>query len=375
VTLITTISPVLADKRSIERDRNGTLVVAFSINANWFIARAAIGTMLLAVAGFTADRAGAEIIKKEDTLRGITMTRDECDAKPETLWLNVYDKDFCVRYYLSTAGGQGNRPVIILNGDSNGPVDPKDWSWKEPSTAKDVDTDKLVAWADKFSKLAKTTAIYIGRIGVEGTSGSHLARKTLIEVNLMDMVLDALRKRYEFEGFHLVGQSGGGRLVFGVAEMRSDVGCLISSSGAIGDRSRTSRSGDPGRTFFDVMSNTRYLSQNSALRMIVLSDPKDQQVPMATKQTPMVDSLRKDGHDVLHLLVEAAGPKHHGALAYGAIAMGGCVLQQSNDEIAQAVDARVSRKAEINRRRQDELRDTPVPQTTSEIVPPPPGRS
>ena len=39
---------------------------------------------------------------------------------------------------------------------------------------------------------------------------------TLVEVNLMDMARDPLRQRYKFEGFHLVGQSGGGHLVAGL---------------------------------------------------------------------------------------------------------------------------------------------------------------
>jgi hypothetical protein len=30
--------------------------------------------------------------------------------------------------------------------------------------------------ADGFSKMAKTTAIYLARIGVEGTSGNHTSR-------------------------------------------------------------------------------------------------------------------------------------------------------------------------------------------------------
>src|ERR1700761_2167313 len=133
--------------------------------------RASLAAMLLAGAGFAATPAGAEIIKKEDTLRGITMTREECAAKPQTFWLNVYGQNFCVRYYLSTAGGEGSRPVVILNGDYNGPVDITHWTWADPSKATDIDTDKLMGIADQFSKTARTTAIYIGRIGVEGTSG------------------------------------------------------------------------------------------------------------------------------------------------------------------------------------------------------------
>jgi hypothetical protein len=215
--------------------------------------RGSLAAMLLAVAGLAANPAGAEIIRKEDTLRGITTTREQCAAKPQTMWLNAYGQDFCVRYYLSTAGGQGTRPVVILNGDHNGRLDPVRWAWEDPSAAQDLDTNNLVGMADHFSKMTRTTAIYLGRIGVEGTSGSHLSRKTQLELNLIDVALEALRLRYQFEGFHLFGESGGGRLVFGLGEMRRDVGCLISGSGQIvTNRTIAMRPNDPTRTYFDI---------------------------------------------------------------------------------------------------------------------------
>ena len=347
--------------------------MTFSGYAGWSsVVRGALAAMLLTVTGVPA---GAEIIKKEDTLRGITMTREECAAKPQTLWLNVYSQDFCVRYYLSTAGGQGSRPVIILNGDHNGPVDPSRWTWADPSKASDVNTDKLIGIADHFSKMAKTTAIYLGRIGVEGTSGTHLSRKTLVELNLIDVALEALQLRYQFEGFHLFGESGGGRLVFGLAQMRRDVGCLISGSGQIvTSRTVAVRAGDPGRTYFDITGKVPLLAQNRALRMMVISDPNDQQVPTAAQQTPMVQTLRQAGHVVPHLLVEATDPKHHGVIDYGAIAMGGCVLGRSDADIAQAIGTLVRRNADTNRRQQDEARAKSTPQTASDMTRQP-GRS
>jgi len=48
----------------------------------------------LAAAAVAATSAGAEIIKKDDMLRGITTTRDRCAATPQTLWLNVDKQDF-----------------------------------------------------------------------------------------------------------------------------------------------------------------------------------------------------------------------------------------------------------------------------------------
>jgi hypothetical protein len=179
--------------------------------------------ILLASALLTANGATAEIIQKQDLLRGITITREQCEATSQTLWLNVHRRNFCVRYYLSTAGGEGARPVVFLQGDQLGTLNRKDWTWIEPLKAQDVDTDELMKIADDFSKMAKTTAIYLARIGVDGTSGNHMSRKTVLELDLMNAALDAIKRRHGFEGFHLAGQSGGSRIAGGLIGLRRDV--------------------------------------------------------------------------------------------------------------------------------------------------------
>jgi hypothetical protein len=55
-------------------------------------------TIALAGALAAATGARADIIKKEDMLRGITMTRAQCAAIEEAVWVNVAGRDFCVRY-------------------------------------------------------------------------------------------------------------------------------------------------------------------------------------------------------------------------------------------------------------------------------------
>jgi len=84
-------------------------------------------TAIVTIAGALAGVSGAsgEIFKKEDLLRGVTMSRVQCDATPQALWLNVDGHDFCVRYYRSTAGGEGARPVIVLQGDELGKDQPE----------------------------------------------------------------------------------------------------------------------------------------------------------------------------------------------------------------------------------------------------------
>ena len=69
--------------------------------------------------------AQAHIVPVADMLRGIRMTQAQCAAIPMTVWLKVMGRDFCIRYYLSTAGGEGSRPVVFLQGDRFGRFDRK----------------------------------------------------------------------------------------------------------------------------------------------------------------------------------------------------------------------------------------------------------
>jgi hypothetical protein len=304
-----------------------------------------------------ATGAGADIIKKEDMLRGITITRPQCAAIEQAVWLNVSGRDFCVRYYLSTAGGEGPRPVVFIQGDYFGKLDPKTWSWADPSDAKDIDTDDLMKMADGFSKMAKTTAIYLARIGVEGTSGNHTSRKTLLELYLMNAALDAIKQRHGFDGFHLVGQSGGSKLVGGLIGLRHDIACAVSGSGPLATPG-SPRITDPGRSYFDVTQNIPLLAQNRSLRLLLVTDPADKRVPIA-QQSGFVDKMRQVGRQVPQFLVEATDEDHHGVVIYSELVAAGCVLGKTDGEIARAVSTIVKRSAELNERRRKEANSKP----------------
>jgi len=309
----------------------------------------------LAGALLAATGAGAEIFKKEDLLRGITITHSQCDATAQTLWLSLHGHEFCVRYYLSTAGGEGPRPVVFLQGDQLGKFNPKSWTWTDTSEAKDVDTDDIMKMADGFSKVAKTTAIYLARIGVDGTSGNHMSRKTLLELDLMNAALDAIKQRYGFEGFHLAGQSGGSKIVAGLIGLRRDVACAVIGSGPL-VAPDPRKSPDPGRTAFDATENISQVAQNRALRPILVTDKADKTVPVG-QQTGYADRLRKAGRQVPELFVEApetTDDKHHGVVAYTELITAGCVLDRSDEEISRAVSTLVKRNAEYNERRHKE---------------------
>src|SRR5689334_13555191 len=111
--------------------------------------RLALSALALA-ALLPAGQAAADIIRKDDMLRGIAMTRAQCAAVAQTVWLTVYGQDLCVRYYVSTAGGEGTRPVVFLQGDYFGNLDAKSRTWKSPVEAADIDTGNLQHMADAF---------------------------------------------------------------------------------------------------------------------------------------------------------------------------------------------------------------------------------
>ena len=73
----------------------------------------------------------------------------------------------------------------------------------------DIDTGDLVRLADTFSKMTKATAIYLARMGIEGSSGNHIYRHSMLELDVMNAALDAIKQRHGFAGFHLAGRSGG----------------------------------------------------------------------------------------------------------------------------------------------------------------------
>jgi hypothetical protein len=323
-------------------------------------------TITLAAAALASSGAGAEIIKKEEMLRGITTTRDRCAAAEQTLWLSLDKQDFCVRYYLSTAGGEGRRPVVFLSGDRFGTV--RNWQWVPASKDKnagitfdptnsasqgDVNTDDLVRTADAFSKLAKTTAIYLARMGVDGTSGNHVFRKTLLELRLMNAALDAIKQRYGFEGFHLAGQSGGSTLVTGLAGIRHDIACAVSGSGRLGISGGGS-SQEPARTPVDPLGFVPSIAHNRSVHFFMITDLADRTVP-ARQQTPFAEKMRRAGRSIPQYFVTATDDFHHGVLGYTELVTAGCALGKSDAEIATAVGVLVKRNAAYDEQRRKEI--------------------
>jgi hypothetical protein len=295
--------------------------------------------------------ARAHILPVADLIRGISMTPAQCAALPQAVWLNVMGRDFCIRYYLSTAGGESTRPVVFLQGDRLGRLNLKTGEFTPGPRDKDLDTDDFVRIADALSRQTKSAAIYLARPGLDGSSGDHRIRHSVLELNVVNAALDAIKTRHRFGGFHLMGQSGGSMLVGGMLALRADIGCAVIGSGRLAfDRpkertmERTMRpSPDPGREYFNVADAVSVIAQKRATRILLVTDPLDRKVPEPT-QTGFVHMLRQAGGQADQLLVQATDDDRHGVTSYSRIAAAACMRGASAEEIARNVQQQVEKR-------------------------------
>ena len=124
------------------------------------------------------------MIPVADMMRGITMTQAQCAALPQAVWVNVMGRDFCMRYYLSTAGGEGTRPVGLPPGRPARKAQSQDRRvHARAADDKDLDTDEFVrARGSSVQADQGPPAIYLARVGLDGSSGDHRIRHTVLEL-------------------------------------------------------------------------------------------------------------------------------------------------------------------------------------------------
>jgi pimeloyl-ACP methyl ester carboxylesterase len=299
-------------------------------------------TALAVLLGATLPSHG-HVVSVADQLRGITMTETQCVALPQTVWVGVMSRNFCIRYYLSTAGGPGTRPAVFLQGDRLGRLNLKTGEFSPGPRDKDIDTDDLARMAEGLSKQTASSAIYLARPGLDGSSGDHRIRHSTLEQSVINAALDAIKRRHGFEGFHLIGQSGGSTLVGGVLALRTDVGCAVIGSGRLLYDKAPPASSDPGRQYFNVADAVPIIAQRRATRILLVTDPLDRKVPEQA-QAAFVRMLRQAGGQAEQFLVQAVDDDRHGVTAYSRTAAAACMRGASSEDIAQRLEQQVEKR-------------------------------
>jgi len=287
--------------------------------------------------------ARAHIIPVADLIRGITVTQAQCATLAQAVWINVMNREFCIRYYLSTAGGEGTRPAVFLQGDRLGRLNLKTGEYSSTGTEKDIDTDSFVRAADVLSKQFKGPAIYLARPGLDGSSGDHRIRHSVLELNVTNAALDAIKRRHGFDGLHLIGQSGGAMLVGGMLALRADVGCAVIGSGRLALEPPPRRSPDPGADYYNVADAVSAIAPKRATRILLITDPEDRKVPEPT-QTGFMQMLRQAGGQAEQILVQAMDDDRHGVVAYSRTAAAGCIRGASTQDIARELYVQIQKR-------------------------------
>ena len=337
--------------------------------------RLALAIALLVGGALLAPPAGADVIPIKDLRSGITMTQAQCATLPSAVWLNLHGRAFCIRYYLSSAGGEGPRPVVLLDGDKLGALNMRTGEYKnDPEKDKDIDTDNLDRFAEILSKRSKTTAIYLGRIGLDGSSGDHRWRHSLLELHVTDAALDAIKRRHKFEGFHLIGQSGGSTLVGGVLGLRTDIGCAAIGAGRLYNPPSQWPKAPAGLTTeqFNPADRVAIIAQRRESRVMVITDPADQRVS-EKNQTPFVQMLRFAGGKVDHFIVQATDENRHNMMPYAVTAAAACIRGDSSQDIAQSlaklVEKRLADKAKTDTNKAETNKAEPLKTAQPNVQP------
>jgi hypothetical protein len=310
------------------------------------------GIALLAVAGAQADT-----VSVSEMLRGMNKTRAQCNATPQAVWVSAMGRNFCMRFYLAKNSSEASKPVVFLQGDRLGVLNLRTGAFAVPDSERDINTDDLAKVAVSLSRQTKNTALYLARVGLEGSSGDHRVRHSVLELNATNAALDAIKKRYKFEGFHLIGQSGGAHLVAGLLGLRQDVGCAVIGSGPLAPVRRAGYGEDPTLEHFNPTSNLPAILRNHAGRIIVVTDSADKKVS-AEKQILFVRALQLAGQPVEHYFVQALDDNHHGVVAYSRVAMSGCLKGAKTEEIALEVDRLVRSRLAANKVKPERRPDT-----------------
>lgn len=276
----------------------------------------------------SAQAADGPLFTAEQMAQGTVLSQAECNAYRSTVFVVASGTGLCFRYYLSVAGGTSDDAVYFLQGDRE-----RDKLAYDPF--------RLDRTAEAMSRAYRRPAVYLARMGLDGSSGSHRYRRTWFEVEATHLAIDAINARHGFRMIHVMGQSGGGHLTGSLVGTRADIGCAVPGSGRLAfDRdyqAQQDRRPAALRHYSPDAALAQVVRHSATTRILVVTDPNDQRVP-AHMQTGFVQEVQRAGGRIAQFYVTATDPLSHGAVPYMRAAMGGCLTGRTDAEIAGQLD-------------------------------------
>ncbi|HEY7552288.1 MAG TPA: prolyl oligopeptidase family serine peptidase [Hyphomicrobiaceae bacterium] len=290
-----------------------------STQARLRLAAYAVLSLLAWPAAASSQASHQDTMKPAFVLKGASMTEAQCAALSESVWVARSGQGDCIRYFSGGLGDKNQKAIVYFHGD-------RLWRrWNRDFTVtrehkvigyRDNDPARLKAEMRAIAASAGRPAIFIARPGVYGSSGQHANRRQVREVELMDGALDEIKRRHRIGRFVLAGQSGGGHVVGAMLARRQDVECAVLTSAVVAVRARVEARRWPAdvtgaRTFFDPIEHVQEIKADPALRIFVVGDPRDTNVPFAT-QALYHEALKSRGLDAYLLKASGRGQERHG---------------------------------------------------------------
>ena len=265
-----------------------------------------------------------------------TLTRSQCLARPNRLWIALEDGAECIAY-IAPDGIAGSRTAVLF---FDGDVPEEDMA--------SARTDKAVAFYQRLVTEAQRVyglpVVVVARPGLMGSSGMHLIGGMREEGITMNAAIDALKERHGYARVALAGQSGGARIVAQLLVLgRRDIVCAAMASGAYGvprtkrgGPVRTNIFGDPGRRFLVPLHHAEDIASSPDRRAFVIGDPRDVRTPFSG-QREWAERMQALGHHAVLLEGAASGPEHHGLSGTALRVAALCATGKTDQEISALV--------------------------------------
>jgi hypothetical protein len=267
-------------------------------------------------------------------IHGTRATREQCAATVNAVWAQpVGESGECIRYWHAGLNGTANqRALFFFSGDLLvGSTVFKGYEGQTPA--------RIQTTIDAVPPRLGVPYVFVARPGTFGSSGEHKQRRRKAEALLMSAALDEIKKRHGLGDLVLAGLSGGGHVVASLLGYRSDIVCAVPTSSVSSPKMRVQLRGwTIDATGYDdsyePMNNLRKDAMHPALRVFVLGDPADANVPWAV-QTALAQRLRALGVQADVLTAEATDPDRHFILQSALLVGAMCLQGRSTEQIQQ----------------------------------------
>lgn len=309
--------------------------------------------------------AGGETFSYDDVLNPKTVSRIECEAEPDRVWVETRWQQFgmfgrrfeqtaqgCIRYFPSGRAKRAATALLFLHGDV---YSGSDVSQQRMNYQKAASNGSQVALSERASGMIGLPVIRIGRPGAYGSTGmSHVKERRMpIEAHLINAAIDAIKTRFGYRRLLLAGQSGGGGLAGAALTLgRTDLDCVVIASGAVSVKTRA-RLLDPQRwqkgfdqtgqllaEVYDPIDHIDGVKKDHNRRIFILADPRDKKVGFAS-QKEFHEKLVAAGIPATLLIAEAADGMHHELVMQAQQVAGWCKTGFSDAEIQSRLNSRV----------------------------------